>query len=227
MLREGTLRTDEIKSFSADQKTLDALGDVGSRLWEENKGSSRLFITRNRTAMEGASGSVALGILAPNVARQYSGLDELAKKSRFNSIQDALANFDEFQRRVGVFGTRDDKALIASMAAEKSRTGSIDITKYRADAYTAGATRTLDEASAAAQNDPGMEQAAALRDLQKQSAAKQQADYFSGKASGQGMGGTMQDLSGTLNSLNETLKGDLVTTLNGVRQTLASLQKKL
>ena len=227
MLREGTLRTDEIKSFSADQKTLDALGDVGSRLWEENKGSARLFITRNRAAMGGASGSVALGILAPNVARQYSGLDELAKKSRFNSIQDALANFDEFQRRVGVFGTRDDKALIASMAAEKSRTGSIDITKYRADAYTAGATRTLDEASAAAQNDPGMEQAAALRDLQKQSAAKQQADYFSGKVSGQGMGGTTQELTGTLNALNETLKGDLVTTLNGVRQTLASLQKKL
>lgn len=37
----------------------------------------------------------------------------------------------------------------------------------------------------------------------------------------------MQGLSGTLNTLNETLKNDLVTTLNGMRQTLASLQKKL
>lgn len=228
MLRDGTLRADEIRSFSADQKTLDALGDVGSRLWEENRTSSKQFIARNREAMGGAQGSVALGILTPNVARQYAGLDELAKKGRFNSVQDALNNFEEFQRRVGVFGTAEDKAIIAAMAAEKSSTGSIDLNKYRADVYTAGATRSLDEASAAAQNDPGMAQANAMRDLQKQAEAKQQqADYFSGKASGQGVGGTTQELTGTLNALNETLKGDLVTTLNGVRQTLASLQKKL
>lgn len=109
MLRDGTLRADEIRSFSADQKTLDALGDVGARLWEENKVSSRLFMTRNRDAMGGAAGSVALGILAPNVARRSAGLNELAKKNRFNSAQDALSNFEEFQRRVAMFGTPADQ----------------------------------------------------------------------------------------------------------------------
>ena len=225
MLRDGTLRADEIRSFSADQKTLDALGDVGARLWEENKVSSRLFMTRNRDAMGGAAGSVALGILAPNVARRSAGLNELAKKNRFNSAQDALSNFEEFQRRVAMFGTPADKALVARMAEERKRTGSIDPGKYGADAYTAGATTTFDEASASAQTDPGMAQANALREIQKQ-----QADYFAGHKAGTAAGtmtDTMQGLTGTLNTLNETLKGDLVTTLNGVRQTLAGLQKKL
>ena len=225
MLRDGTLRADEIRSFSADQKTLDALGDVGARLWEENKVSSRLFMTRNRDAMGGAAGSVALGILAPNVARRSAGLNELAKKNRFNSAQDALSNFEEFQRRVAMFGTSADKALVARMAEERKRTGSIDPGKYGADAYTAGATTTFDEASASAQTDPGMAQANALREIQKQ-----QADYFAGNKAGTASGtmtDTMQGLTGTLNTLNETLKGDLVTTLNGVRQTLAGLQKKL
>ena len=225
MLRDGTLRADEIRSFSADQKTLDALGDVGARLWEENKVSSRLFMTRNRDAMGGAAGSVALGILAPNVARRSAGLNELAKKNRFNSVQDALSNFGEFQRRVAMFGTPADKALVAQMAEERKRTGSIDPGKYGADAYTAGATTTFDEASASAQTDPGMAQANALREIQKQ-----QADYFAGHKAGTASGtmtDTMQGLTGTLNTLNETLKGDLVTTLNGVRQTLAGLQKKL
>lgn len=225
MLRDGTLRADEIRSFSADQKTLDALGDVGARLWEENKVSSRLFMSRNRDAMGGAAGSVALGILAPNVARRSAGLNELAKKNRFNSAQDALSNFEEFQRRVAMFGTPADKALVARMAEERKRTGSIDPGKYGADAYTAGATTTFDEASASAQTDPSMAQANALREIQKQ-----QADYFAGNKAGTASGtmtDTMQGLTGTLNTLNETLKGDLVTTLNGVRQTLAGLQKKL
>ena len=228
MLRDGTLRADEIKSFSADQKTLDALGDVGARLWEENKGASRLFMTRNQTAMRGANGSVALGILTPNVARHVAGLNELAKKNRFNSAQDAMANFEEFQRRVDMFGSAADKALVAKMAEERKRTGSVDLGKYGADAYTAGAAKTLDAASASAQSDPGAAQADALRDLRAQTDAKQQqAGYFAGKSTGSGMGETMQGLSGTLNTLNETLKNDLVTTLNGMRQTLASLQKKL
>ena len=93
MLRDGTLRADEIRSFSADQKTLDALGDVGARLWEENKVSSRLFMSRNRDAMGGAAGSVALGILAPNVARRSAGLNELAKKNRFK--------FDDYYSALG------------------------------------------------------------------------------------------------------------------------------
>lgn len=187
MLRDGTLRADEIRSFSADQKTLDALGDVGARLWEENKVSSRLFMTRNRDAMGGAAGSVALGILAPNVARRSAGLNELAKKNRFNSAQDALSNFEEFQRRVAMFGTPADKALVARMAEERKRTGSIDPGKYGADAYTAGATTTFDEASASAQTDPGMAQANALREIQKQ-----QADYFAGHKAGTAAG-TMTD----------------------------------
>ena len=225
MLRDGTLRADEIRSFSADQKTLDALGDVGARLWEENRKNSAAFIAHNREAMGGAAGSVALGILAPNVARHSAGLNELAKKNRFNSAQDALSNFDEFQRRVAMFGTPADKALVARMAEERKRTGSIDLSRHSIDAYTAGATTTFDEASASAQTDPGMAQANALREIQKQ-----QADYFAGHKAGTASGtmtDTMQGLTGTLNTLNETLKGDLVTTLNGVRQTLAGLQKKL